>query len=72
MVTFQQPETFSQILLNFPFELNILEVWQIITKGAILDRFLLIHDSKADVKEIDDNEAKVESKDGAPPKLKIT
>ena len=61
---------FPQILLNFPFEQNILEIWQIITKGAILDRFLLIHDNKADVDEVGDDEAEVESKDGTPPNLR--
>ena len=37
-----------------------------------MDGLLLIHDSKADVEEVGDYEAKVESKDGAPPNLRWT
>ena len=43
----------------------------LVTSGTVLDGFLLIDDSKADVEEVGDDEAKVESKDGFPPNLKI-
>ena len=43
----------------------------LVTRGAVLDGFLLIDDSKADVEEVGDYEAKVESKDGFPTNLKI-
>ena len=36
-----------------------------------MDGFLLIHNSKGDVEEVGDYEAKVESKDGAPPNLEM-
>ena len=46
-------------------------ICQIVTRGAISNRLLLIDDNAADVNEVGHDEEKVETKDGAPPKLKI-
>ena len=60
MVTFQQPEAvFPKPVYDF----------QIFTKIAILNWFLLILDSKADVEEVGNNEEKVQTEDGSPANL---